>query len=82
MTGTTEQKRSEALATARAVKAARKRERKDIETITERCIALAVKQFECDPADVEVHFSGDPLEPIVFIPNGSRTKTAHRVVEG
>lgn len=82
MTGTLKERRSQALSTARAVKASRQRDKEDRDTITERCVALAVRQFECDPAEVEVHFHGDSaMQPLVFVPTAKGVKIAHEVVD-
>lgn len=66
MAGAEERKKD--LATARAVKAARRQDRKDKEEIIERLTAVAMEEKGCKAEDVEITFCDAMLtRPIIFV---------------
>lgn len=66
------ERRKESLEAAREIKAARRRDKEDREILTERLQDLAAEQFECDPDEVEVIFTGANMEPIVYVPQDQK----------
>lgn len=74
-----EKRRKAALEAAREIKASRRRDRQDREVLTTRLQQLAAKQFDCDPEQIEVSFSGGGMEPIVYVPVEKGVKLAHRL---
>lgn len=80
-----EQRKLAGLKQGRANKAAYRRDREDRDSMTERIKALVCKEIEgTDPDEIEIIYTGDLSDAIIFIPEepGSKTKIAHRLKPG